>query len=87
MTISPEARALAISAVDHQLDAETRRLTTKIRTDVNDPSVQLLLAEIVVRLGRIEQALAGQRRTDATQKSSDKKRRLAATRVTAHPQA
>jgi hypothetical protein len=68
-TISPEAHALAVSAVDLPLDADTRRLTTRIRTDVNDPSVQLLLAEIVVRLERIEQHLV-------SRKGSGKNRKL-----------
>jgi hypothetical protein len=67
-TISPEAHALAISAVDLPLDADTRRLTARIRTDVNDPSVQLLLAEIVVRLERIEQALGDRKRADKQRK-------------------
>ena len=60
VTISPEAHALAVAAIDiqQQLDADSRRLTSRIRTDINDPSVQLLLAEIVIRLDRIEARLA-----------------------------
>ena len=55
--ISPEARSLALSAIEMEYEPESRPLTTRIRTDVNDPSVQLLLAEIAVRLGRIEALL------------------------------
>ena len=58
MPISHEALVLALAAIDRQHEADARPLTTRIRTDVNDPSVQLLLAEIVVRLGRIESLLA-----------------------------
>jgi hypothetical protein len=58
MPISHEALLLALAAIDRQHEADARPLTTRIRTDVNDPSVQLLLAEIVVRLGRIESLLA-----------------------------
>jgi hypothetical protein len=56
-TISPEARDLAIAAIDIQHEAESRPLTTRIRTETNDPSIQLLLAEIVLRLDRIESQL------------------------------
>ena len=56
--ISPEAHQLAVAAIDIPLDAESRRLTARIRSEVNDPSVQLLLSEIVVRLGRIEDLIA-----------------------------
>ena len=55
--ISKEARELAIAAVEMQYEMESRPLTRRIRTETNDPSVQLLLAEIVVRLGRIEKLL------------------------------
>ena len=55
--ISSEARQLALAAVAMEYEPESRPLTTRIRTDVNDPSVQLLLAEIVVRLARIEELL------------------------------
>ena len=58
LTISPEARNLAIAAIEVQHQAESRPLTTRIRTETNDPSIQLLLAEIVIRLDRIENQLA-----------------------------
>ena len=59
-TISPEALELAVAAIDVQTaESDGRRLTSRIRTDINDPSVQLLLAEIAVRLGRIEAAILG----------------------------
>jgi hypothetical protein len=57
VTISPEAHALALAAIDVPLDADSRRLSSRIRTEINDPSVQLLLAELVVRLARIEERL------------------------------
>jgi hypothetical protein len=57
-TISPEAHHLAVAAIDVPLDAESRRLSARVRSETNDPSVQLLLAEIVVRLGRIEDLIA-----------------------------
>jgi hypothetical protein len=78
VTISPEAHALAISSVDLPLDAETRRLTTRVRTEVNDPSVQLLLAELVVRLERIEELLVARTSAEprAAKKSTDKQRKL-----------
>ena len=73
MPISHDALMLALAAIDRQHEADARPLTTRIRTDVNDPSVQLLLAEIVLRLGRIESLLAN---TTPETPAEDENRRL-----------
>lgn len=56
-TISPEAISLADAAVEVGLEPAGQRIRTRVRTEINDPSVQLLLAEIAVRLERIEKAV------------------------------
>jgi hypothetical protein len=58
MPISYEALLLALAAIERQYEGDARPLTTRIRTEVNDPSIQLLLGEIVVRLSHIESLLA-----------------------------
>jgi hypothetical protein len=58
--ISPEAVELVRSIIPETSD---QHLWTTIRDDTGHPSLTLLLAEIVVRLDRIEALLAADERT------------------------